>query len=196
MPNIRQRRLKSDYKKLMNFFKEHPYIEINSLGEAPPEKYLVKYNNIRGLKLDEGKNTPTIITQHTVEIYLHSYYPRKAPQCTIKTPAFHPNISAGIVCVVDDIDWTPQYDPVTLIFRIGSMLQYQDYNLESPRNGTAANWVKRNKHIFPIGNISLPDTYARCTVQESDIILPPILPKDKGIILFEMENIINESRQR
>lgn len=183
MSSIRDRRLQSDYKTVTEDFKEHPYIKVKILDGNPPEKYQIDYN-IRGIKLEKGKNTPSVITEHIVEIYLHSDYPHKPPQCIIHTPIFHPNISPSRICIADENDWTPQEDLSTLIFRIGRIIQYQDYNLENPRNETAANWAKRNKYIFPIDNISLPDPYVCFKVQNTNITLPSVLPEDEGIVLL------------
>ncbi len=183
MSSIRHRRLQSDYRSVIENFKEHPYINVKVLDGDPPEKYQIYYN-IRGIKLEKGENIPSVITEHIVEIYLHSDYPRKPPQCTIHTPIFHPNISPSRICIADEDNWAPDEDLSTLIFRIGRIIQYQDYNLENPRNETAANWVRRNNYIFPIDNISLPDPYVCFKVQETDIILPPVLPEDEGIVLL------------
>ena len=105
--NPRQRRLVSDFKKMKEEFSDHPYISFETENnEVPPERYFVNFKNVKGLRLinDESgeKKELQIVSDHKIEIYLHSDYPRFKPQCNLLTGAFHPNFrmaSPNDICI-------------------------------------------------------------------------------------------------
>jgi ubiquitin-protein ligase len=118
---------------------------------VPPEQYQVAYNT-RGLY-----STPTgqILErhQHVVEINLSLGYPRRAPQCKMLTPIFHPNFDEVSICIGDF--WAASEGLDDLIIRIGRMIAYQEYNTKSPLNGLAAKWAAQNAHLLPVDNLEL-----------------------------------------
>jgi hypothetical protein len=75
-------------------------------------------------------------------------YPRRAPQCRMLTPVFHPNFDDSMVCIGDF--WAASEGLDDLIIRIGRMITYQEYNTKSPLNGLAAKWAAQNSHLLPI----------------------------------------------
>ncbi len=150
--SIRLRRLAADYEIIRYEFAGHNYIDIKVLEGDPPERYLVTYKNIKGLKLDKELSRPVETYDHRLEIYLHKEYPREKPLLTMKSEIFHPNFGSS-VCIADD--WTASARLADIIFQIGEMIQYQNYNTKSPMNAIAARWAMENQSYLPIDNINL-----------------------------------------
>jgi hypothetical protein len=85
---------------------------------------------------------------HILDVNLTLGYPRRAPQCRMATPIFHPNFDDSMVCIGDF--WAASEGLDDLIIRIGRMIAYQEYNTKSPLNGLAAKWAAENTHLLPI----------------------------------------------
>jgi len=146
MLSPRIRRLKLDYDQMAQKFAGWPLIEITGTAGMPPEVYRFKYN-IKGLFV-----SPTGDIQerdvHYLEVNLSLGYPRRAPQCRMLTPVFHPNFDDSTVCIGDF--WAASEGLDDLIIRIGRMISYQEYNTKSPLNGLAAKWTEQNAKLFPV----------------------------------------------
>jgi ubiquitin-protein ligase len=76
-----------------------PVIEIAGTAGIPPEIYRVAYH-LKGLCVDQGGNIVERTT-HLLEINLSLGYPRRAPQCRMLAPVFHPNFDDASVCIGD-----------------------------------------------------------------------------------------------
>lgn len=87
---------------------------------------------------------------HLLEVQLSLEYPRRAPQCRMLTPVFHPNFDDASVCIGDF--WAASEGLDDLVIRIGRMIAYQEYNTRSPLNGLAAKWAAEHINILPIDN--------------------------------------------
>ena len=85
-----------------------------------------------------------------MEVNLSLGYPRRPPHCRMLTPIFHPNIDSATICVGDH--WTAGERLVDLVVRIGEMIAYQAYNIQSPLDGEAAMWADLNHHRLPTDN--------------------------------------------
>jgi hypothetical protein len=85
---------------------------------------------------------------HLLEVNLSLGYPRRAPQCRMLTPEFHPNFDDSSVCIGDF--WAASESLDDLIIRIGRMISYQEYNTKSPLNGLAAKWAAQNPSLLPV----------------------------------------------
>jgi hypothetical protein len=85
---------------------------------------------------------------HLLEVNLSLGYPRRAPQCRMLTPVFHPNFDDSSVCIGDF--WAASESLDDLIIRIGRMISYQEYNTKSPLNGLAAKWAAQNSSLLPV----------------------------------------------
>ena len=75
------------------------------------------------------------------------------PQCYILTEIYHPNFrmaSPHDICIGDY--WASGETLVDLIYQIGEMIQYQNFNVTSPLNGVASKWARENEDMFPIDN--------------------------------------------
>lgn len=144
---MRTRRLLADARQMTEAFATSPIIKVRPVAGDPPEAYHIEYV-VRGLERGKGKSTkPTPREHHLVEIRLTSDYPRLAPQCKMLTPIFHPNIDPATICVGDH--WTAGERLVDLTIRIGEMIAYQAYNIQSPLDAEAAMWADLNQKDLP-----------------------------------------------
>jgi ubiquitin-protein ligase len=146
MPSPRTRRLVLDEQMLQSMLQDWPLIQITGKAGMPPEIYRFTYH-VRGLYVSGGGE---ILERdiHVLEVNLTLGYPRRAPQCRMLTPVFHPNFDDSMVCIGDF--WAASEGLDDLIIRIGRMITYQEYNTKSPLNGLAAKWAAQNSHLLPI----------------------------------------------
>lgn len=146
MLSPRIRRLKLDYEQLQQRFTAWPLIRIVGSAGLPPEIYRFQYL-IRGLYVaPDGSILER--NEHLLEVNLSLGYPRRAPQCRMLTPVFHPNFDDSSVCIGDF--WAASESLDDLIVRIGRMIAYQEFNTKSPLNGLAAKWAAQNAHLLPV----------------------------------------------
>ncbi len=154
MLSPRIRRLKLDYDTLMQRFVNWPLIRVSGTAGMPPEVYRITFQ-VKGLYVSP---TGEILERdtHQLEVNLSLGYPRRAPQCRMLAPVFHPNFDEGSVCIGDF--WAASEGLDDLIIRIGRMIAYQEYNTKSPLNGLAAKWAAQNANLLPIDirNIAPP----------------------------------------
>src|SRR5438309_6361173 len=146
MLSPRIRRLKLDHDQLMQKFAGWPLIQITGTAGMPPEVYRFVYN-IKGLFVSPNGEIQER-AQHHLEVNLSLGYPRRAPQCRMLTPVFHPNFDDSTVCIGDF--WAASEGLDDLIIRIGRMISYQEYNTKSPLNGLAAKWAEQHARFFPV----------------------------------------------
>jgi ubiquitin-protein ligase len=146
MPSPRTRRLLLDHETLTRRLAGWPLVQITGTAGLPPEIYRFTYN-LRGLYVS---NTGEILERniHVLEVNLSLGYPRRAPQCRMLTPVFHPNFDDAMVCIGDF--WAASEGLDDLVIRIGRMITYQEYNTKSPLNGLAAKWAAQNTNLLPI----------------------------------------------
>src|SRR5215469_10297857 len=146
MPSPRTRRLLLDEQMLETLLRGWPLIQITGKAGIPPEIYRFTYN-LRGLYVSAGGEILERDT-HLMEVNLSLGYPRRAPQCRMLTPVFHPNFDNSMVRIGDF--WAASEGLDDLIIRIGRMIAYQEYNTKSPLNGLAAKWAAQNTDLLPI----------------------------------------------
>jgi ubiquitin-protein ligase len=142
----RVRRLKMDHQQLLERLADWSRIAITGAAEMPPEVYRFTYS-LKGLYVNDAGEILERDT-HLLEVNLSLDYPRRAPQCRMLTPVFHPNFDDASVCVGDF--WASSEGLDDLVVRIGRMIAYQEYNTRSPLNGLAAKWAAENCHLLPI----------------------------------------------
>jgi ubiquitin-protein ligase len=154
MPSPRTRRLLLDHQTLVSRLTGWPLIEISGTAGLPPEIYRFTYH-IKGLYVaDNGEILERDV--HVLEVNLSLGYPRRAPQCRMLTPVFHPNFNESMACIGDF--WAASEGLDDLVIRIGRMIAYQEYNTKSPLNGLAAKWATQNANLLPVDprNIAPP----------------------------------------
>jgi hypothetical protein len=129
----------------------------------PPELYRFQYL-VRGLYVaPDGAILER--NDHLLEVNLSLGYPRRAPQCRMLTPVFHPNFDDSSVCIGDF--WAASESLDDLIIRIGRMIAYQEYNTKSPLNGLAAKWAAQNPTLLPVDSRPIAPPLDRPTVEPS-----------------------------
>ena len=165
MASPRTRRLKLDHETLTKRFAGSPVITIIGMAGLPPEMYRFQYK-LKGIYVTPAGE---ILERdaHVLEVHLSLEYPRRAPQCRMLTPVFHPNFDDASVCIGDF--WAASEGLDDLVIRIGRMIAYQEYNTRSPLNGLAAKWAAEHLNLLPID----PRTVAPpLDVQEEAILAP------------------------
>ena len=181
MSSPRTRRLLLDAESIRKRLAGWPLIEISGSAGIPPEIYRFTYH-VKGLYVDPTGNILERDT-HLLEVNLSLGYPRRAPQCRMLTPVFHPNFDDSTVCIGDF--WAASEGLDDLIIRIGRMIAYQEYNTKSPLNGLAAKWAAQNPNLLPIdGRVIAPpgENSSQETAQTSEPALqtseatPPVPP--------------------
>lgn len=154
----RLRRLHKDYEWVQKVYFDHPHVIVRALDDtSTPERYVVDFN-VTGAAWDPERDRPVRVHTHRVEIFLPAEYPRQEPHCVMATGYFHPNIGLknGInhfVCIGDA--WNPTQQLWETIAKVGEMLQYQDYNTDSPLDRVAARWTLDNPSLFPLGDVQM-----------------------------------------
>jgi ubiquitin-protein ligase len=145
-----------DEEMLQFLFKDWPLIQITGKAGIPPEIYRFTYS-VKGLFVSSSGE---ILERdsHILELNLSLGYPRRAPQCRMLTPVFHPNFDDSMVCIGDF--WAASEGLDDLIIRIGRMISYQEYNTKSPLNGLAAKWAAQNRHLLPIDARAIAPPFA------------------------------------
>jgi ubiquitin-protein ligase len=149
MASPRTRRLKLDHETLTRRFAGSPVISITGTAGLPPEMYRFQYR-LKGIYVTPAGE---ILERdnHLLEVHLSLEYPRRAPQCRMLTPVFHPNFDDASVCIGDF--WAASEGLDDLVVRIGRMIAYQEYNTRSPLNGLAAKWAAEHLNLLPIDSI-------------------------------------------
>jgi ubiquitin-protein ligase len=174
MASPRTRRLKIDYELLTRRFADSQVISIVATAGLPPEHYRFTYA-LKGLYVNPAGE---ILERdaHVLEINLSLDYPRRAPQCRMLTPVFHPNFDDATVCIGDF--WAASEGLDDLVVRIGRMIAYQEYNTKSPLNGLAAKWAAEHTAHLPIDNrIVAPPSEV---IGESSLDEPGIRPENQS----------------
>lgn len=151
MLSPRIRRLKLDYEQLQERLGGWPVIRVVGTAGMPPELYRFQYS-LKGLYV-AADGTILERNDHLLEVNLSLGYPRRAPQCRMLTPVFHPNFDDSSVCIGDF--WAASEALHDLVIRIGRMIAYQEYNTKSPLNGLAAKWAAQNAHLLPIDSCAV-----------------------------------------
>ncbi len=176
MLSPRIRRLKFDYDLLLKRFAGWPLVRMVGTAGMPPEVYRFQYL-INGLYVVPGGAIQER-GEHLLEVNLSLGYPRRAPQCRMLTPVFHPNFDDSSVCIGDF--WAASEGLDDLIIRIGRMISYQEYNTKSPLNGLAAKWAAQNSHLLPVDSRPiappLDDVAAKVSVAAVVTAQPAALP--------------------
>lgn len=144
---IRDARLRSDYKRMLDLTEGNDLIAIEKTEGDPPEVYSMRFN-CRGV-VGVSASGPDFGELHRVRISLPVDYPTRAPQLRWLTPIFHPNISAeGTFVCVDT--WYPSRFLDDLCIILGRMIQYKNFNPLNPLRLDAAAWSTVNANILPV----------------------------------------------
>jgi ubiquitin-protein ligase len=158
--NRKEIRIKNDYEEMLKLHAESSIIDFQASG-TPPTRYLLTFN-CPGIKLDnEGK--PAILQEHRCQIVLGAQYPSQPPDVTWQTPIFHPNIKLQAVC--HSGQWAPSWSLAEFVSELADMARYVKFNLQSPLDTKAAEWAKKNLHMFPLDSRPIRDKAAKMVIR-------------------------------
>jgi ubiquitin-protein ligase len=145
--DVRDRRLRSDRRRLEELTAASDLIRIVSMAGEPPEDYVIGFA-CKGL-VAPGLAMPQAGEEHQVQVVLPAGYPSAPPQLRWLTPIFHPNVNAEGTRVCIDV-WFPSQFLDDLCILLGRMIQYRNYNPYSHLNRDAAIWAATHPHLLPI----------------------------------------------
>lgn len=158
--NRKEIRIKNDYEEMLKLHAESSIIDFQASG-TPPTRYLLTFN-CPGIKLDsEGK--PAILQEHRCQIVLGAQYPSQPPDVTWQTAIFHPNIKLQAVC--HSGQWAPSWSLAEFVSELADMARYVKFNLQSPLDTKAAEWAKKNLHMFPLDSRPIRDKAAKMVIR-------------------------------
>jgi ubiquitin-protein ligase len=190
MASPRTRRLLTDAELIRERLAGWPLIEISGTAGVPPEIYRFTYH-IKGLYVDPSGAILERDT-HLLEVNLSLGYPRRAPQCRMLTPVFHPNFDDSSVCIGDF--WAASEGLDDLIIRIGRMIAYQEYNTKSPLNGLAAKWAAQNAQLLPVDARGIaPPSRDSAPSQPADPDSAPVSPPPSAMPPPSPSPVVTES---
>ncbi len=121
---------------------------------SSPEKYLILYSCAGLVKSDEGEIQVT--ENHAMSIVLGYDFPAKPPILIWYTQIWHPNFNTPHVCTMGR-PFAASVPIYRIVLTIGEMVQYRNYNLDSPLNHEAATWARQNAQYFPVDDRDLVD---------------------------------------
>jgi ubiquitin-protein ligase len=172
--NAKLTRLESEYNEIRSYFDTSEKINIVETRGNPPERYTVEYN-IKGLEVDASGQI-RIKEVFQIEISLPIDYPRSPPRCKPLSSVFHPNFSPSSICIGDF--WAASETLCDLIVRIGMMIAYQSFNIQSPLNGEAAKWADENRDKLPIDKFEMfqENAGAQISAKEATVVSKPPSP--------------------
>jgi ubiquitin-protein ligase len=174
--NPRLRRLQLDHERLQTRFRNWSPVQITGQTGAPPEVYRVAYQ-LKGLYASPDRRILER-EEHLAEINLSLGYPRRAPQCKMLTPVFHPNFDESSICIGDF--WAASEGLDDLVIRIGRMIAYQEYNTKSPLNGLAAKWAAENAPRLPVDRREVAPPLSAPTSEPDEKIVVTLLSEDQA----------------
>lgn len=147
------KRLKSEFIEIDKYFAKTPYIFVLPNDKEPPDEYIVIYK-ANGVGKRDGQWIK--VNKHIVHIYLSHNFFEVGPTATFKTPHYHPNIypNSNKFCAFAS-SFRAGESLTEYILRLGEVLQFKTYNLDSPANKEAAKWAKQSPHMFPLDKRNL-----------------------------------------
>lgn len=153
MSMVRERRLRSDYERLVRLASaQNAGVSIECVRGNPPETYIVILHGQSIVAVNE--TGPVMADRHRLKIELLADYPAVSPLVTVLGPIFHPHVwpQNNVVCLGP---WNITESLDNLVSRLYSMLVYdpQQLNWKSVANQDAAIWASRHKHLFPLGRL-------------------------------------------
>ena len=158
--NRKEIRMKNDYEEMLRLKSESSIVDFEVTGN-PPHRYLLTFR-CPGIVLD-GSGKPTITQEHRCQIVLNAQYPSQAPDVTWLSPIFHPNIKLQAVC--HSGQWAPSWSLAEFVSELADMARYVKFNLQSPLDSKAAEWARRNIHMFPLDYRPIRDKSAKMVIR-------------------------------
>jgi ubiquitin-protein ligase len=140
-------RLENEWRRLQRTFAYHPHVRIIPLHGDPPDQYQVEYR-LRTLIMPDGANLEYTASS-AIHIWLPPGFPHEPPLLRPISALFHPNVAPeGIK--IDHVWRTAISTLAEVISAVGEMLAFQQYDVNSAFNQTAADWVLSNPEHVPL----------------------------------------------
>lgn len=158
--NRKEIRMKNDYEEMLRLKADSSIIDFTAVGK-PPSQYMMTFR-CPGIRIDET-NKPGIIQEHRCQILLGAHYPSQPPDVTWMSPIYHPNIKLQAVC--HSGQWAPSWSLAEFVSELADMARYVKYNLQSPLDSKAADWAKKNMHMFPLDSRPIRDKASRVVIR-------------------------------
>lgn len=158
--NRKEIRMKNDYEEMLKLDAESSIIDFQASG-APPTRYLLSFH-CPGIALGPD-GAPVMIQEHRCQIILGAQYPSQPPDVTWQTPIYHPNIKLQAVC--HSGQWAPSWSLAEFVSELADMARYVKFNLQSPLDTKAAEWARKNLHMFPLDSRPIRDKAARMVIK-------------------------------
>jgi len=158
MSTVRERRLQSDYARLIGLASAYgAKLAIESMRGTPPETYFMV---CRGQSIAEVKGgEPTFCNKQHLKIELGAEYPAVPPLVTVLSSIFHPHVwpQNNVVCLGP---WNVTETLDNLVMRLYSIVVFDLHHLnwKSVANHEAAIWASRNQSMFPLGQLDSKDS--------------------------------------
>lgn len=142
-------RLIYEYGEMIKLKESADWFDFEAFGD-PPNQYIITFR-CNGLKLVDEK--PEIVNFHQCKITIGSFYPSRPPDVIWLTTIFHPNIRGQAVCHSNQ--WAASWTLTDFVIELSDMVRFKKYNIDSPLDKKAAEWVKNNLNIIPLDNRDL-----------------------------------------
>lgn len=148
--------MQKEYEEIRQKFAKTKYIRVIPNDKDPPDEYVIVYDVV-GAGMKNGQMME--VQQHIVHIYLPHNFLEIGPATTFRTPHYHPNIypNSNKFCAFAG-SYRAGESLSDFIFRLGEVIQYKNFNLDSPANRDAANWAKFKKTMFPLDKRDIRET--------------------------------------
>lgn len=177
MDEILKTRLRNEHAMMQELCQRSSLVRCEYSGN-PPTKYCVTLS-CRGLYLnDEDPPCLLPIDHHEFDLLLDTAFPYVPPQIIWKTPVFHPNFKAPLVCLGDH--WYPSSSLRDVCIALCELIQYKKFNIDDPLHPPAAAWLLEALHrgSYPIpvdGRLVINDAAASHTQPGSIPLMDPSL---------------------
>jgi ubiquitin-protein ligase len=142
---IWQKRLRQE---LESFSKDGFYdVTVNNVEE--PTIFTVILRDAPAYTKTDEEAFPTLSRQHTVEIVLGRGFPEEAPQVTITSGVFHPNVFEGsnAVCIGTLTKWESEFSLLQLIRNTENL--FWEPNLLDPAHTEAVSFYQTHHVVAP-----------------------------------------------
>ena len=131
---------------------------------SAPAKYLILYSCSGLVKPEQGEISESNF--HAMSIVFGYDFPTRPPILIWYTPIWHPNFKTPHVCT-QGRPFAAGIPLDRIVLTVGEMVQYRNYNLQSPLNYAAKEWAERNLTRFPVDDRDLVDSRYRYKTQDT-----------------------------
>lgn len=162
----RARRLHGEHQDMRELTKCSSMITFTCDG-VPPMTYRVALT-CGGLARQGDRIVP--VSHHEFDLELSDAFPLQPPKIVWRTPVFHPNFRAPVVCTGDI--WFPGHSLAELCVELCELVQYKTFNIYDPLDPDAASWLAAqlaaDKMLIPVDPTPIRDAEVTVRVESHD----------------------------